>query len=135
MKTFVIVNHYCKDGQSKFYHQGTFACDKIDKAVEYFKNKRFFVTGTYRLFYVEEKELENGVVIDIMPSVLDINQCLMTRVCKWDSNGNFTNDLYLELDKADYTHDELVHVFTANLPRSADTSPALDTTINDGGIF
>ena len=134
MKTFVIVNHYCKDGQSKFYHQGTFACDKIDKAVEYFKNKRFFVTGTYHLFYVEEKELENGVVIDIMPSVLDINQCLMTRVCQWDSDGNFTNNLYLGLDKANYTHDDLVHVFTANLPRSADTSPALDTT-NDGGIF
>ena len=69
-----------------------------------------------------------------MPSVLDINQCLMTRVCKWDSNGNFTNDLYLGLDKADYTHDDLVHVFKANLPRPADTSPALDTT-NDGGIF
>lgn len=135
MKTYCIMKHYVKDGQNKLYYQGSFRCDKIDQAIDYFKNKRFFLSGTYRLFYVEEKELENGVVIDIMPSFLDISKCLFTRVCRWDSDGNFTSNLYLGLDKANYTHDDLVHVFKANLPRSADTSPALDTTTNDGGIF
>ena len=135
MKTFVIVNHYCKDGQSKFYYQGSFCCDTIEQAIDYFKNKRFFITGTYRLFYVEKRELESGVVIDIMPSVLDINQCLMTRVCKWDDSGNFTNKLYLGLNQDNFTHDDLVRVFKANLPHPADTSPALDTTTNDGGIY
>lgn len=116
MKTFVIVNHYCKDGQSRFYHQGTFACDRVDQAVHYFKNRRFFISGTYRLFYVERKELDTGVIVDILPTFLDINQCLLTRVCKWDDTGEFNNKLLLGIDKEDFTHDDIVHIFKKNLP-------------------
>lgn len=60
--------------------------------------------------------METGVIVDILPTFLDINKCLMTRVCKWDETGDFNNDLFLGTGEKDYNHDDLIHIFKVNLP-------------------
>lgn len=108
MLRFAIVNHYVKDGESKFYIRSTFSSDTFDSAVVYFRKLRFYHNGTYRLFIVgSELDDKTGVHVDLLPTALALSSCLCTRVCEW-IDDSFVSKFSLGIDTEDFSEGDII---------------------------